>query len=819
MGGWIMNMKKIVTFFVLLAGWLPMLYCQTTLTDSLALDKGTAYSPASMLQGQVSGVRVSSYDGTTNGALSTLIRGVNNLRGDSQPLWIVDGAQINATNTQNLNAFWKTGEQIRTAPLNALFFLNPYDIESIEVIKDLSAASRYGSRGANGVIVVKTALGQEDGFRIAARSNVGLVTPSEAATGMVNGFSHNHYISLSGVANRTRYLVSGQLRRTEGIFSGEDALYGGLRTSFDTRANEVLSFGMSSILAMGNMNSVTASSWIGEPSRVLSATQPKFFDNDPLSAWESDFDDESIERRLVSSMYLSFHFGHGFTWTNTVGLDFLSTNRYLWYGNGLTFGRENNGAASILATTLFKYNAKSDLSWRKTWNERHNLGITVAVEASGDWTKTNTMYGTDYFSHVLRARGVMQSGHAIDLHKYDNKYNTHGAYGTLSYDYNACTGIHLLARADNTPRYDDGKYRIYWAGDAFFDLHQTLFPESRTVSSLRLTAGYGMAGWERYVPCQLYGQYVSGDFPEKDASVEPFFEGLNRIDSRETTVGLTAGFFSDRILLQAKYYDKNTDDAFLAYCFGKADGYYWDYAERQDDFSVSSQIANRGIEGDLDIVILDNTLTRWSLRANAAYNVNQLLKVDPLDAFGQTVGSGVLCNANTVGRSVGALLGYRLDNDSYIEDVTRDGKIDGNDRVILGDTVPRYLLGLCTTLRIGRWTLDLASDGAFGFDIMNFKRMPDVSVQPFLLAEDQIEKGDYYRIGRVSLGYDVNMNRVKWIRGLSVNASVCNPLILSSYSGWNPTTDCYATSFLTHGIDYGSYPVVRSFVLGLNLQF
>ena len=803
---------------VLLAGWLPMLYCQTTLTDSLALDKGTAYSPASMLQGQVSGVRVSSYDGTINGAVSTLIRGVNSLRGDSQPLWIVDGTQINATNALNLNAFWQTGEQIRTAPLNALFFLNPYDIESIEVIKDLSVASRYGLRGANGVILIKTALDKEDGFRISAHSNAGIVAPSEDITGTVNGFCHNHYINLSGVAGRTRYLVSGQMRRTEGVFSGEDALYGGLRAAFETRANEVVSFGMSTILAMGKMNSVTASSWIGQPSRVLSATQSWLFHQDPLSAWESDFDDESVERRLVSSMHLSFHLKHGFTWTNTVGLDFLNSNRYLWYGDGLAFGHENNGAASILATTLFKYNATSDLSWKKVWDSRHHLGASVAVEASGDWNKTNTLYGTDFFSHVLRARGVMQAGIANDLHKYDHKYNTHGAYGTLSYDYKAGTGIHLLVRADNTPRYDDGNYRISWAGDAFFDLHQAFFPESRTVSSLRLTAGYGMAGWERYVPYQLYGQYVSGDYPRIDASLDPFYEGLNRIASRETTVGLSAGFFSDRILLQAKYYDKETDDAFLAYCFGKADGHYWDFAERQDDFSVSSLIANRGIEGDLDIVLLDNASTRWSLRANAAYNVNQLLQVDPLDAFGCSIGSGVVCNANVPGRCVGALLGYQLDNAATITDVTRDGRIDGNDRVVLGNTVPRYLLGLSTTLRTGRWTLDLVSDGAFGFDIMNFKRMHAFFVRPFRIAEDLIEPGDYYRICRVSVGYDVNVARVKWMRGLSVNASLCNPLILSSYSGWNPTIDCYATSFLTHGVDYGSYPVVRSFVLGLNLQ-
>ena len=115
-------------------------------------------TPASALVGQASGLRISGSDGSLTGDFSATIRGLNSLRGDSSPLIIIDGVMLDNALPQLTDAFWqdKFGSQVYTAPVNLLGFISVEDIESVEVLKDISATAIYGSRGANGVIIIKT---------------------------------------------------------------------------------------------------------------------------------------------------------------------------------------------------------------------------------------------------------------------------------------------------------------------------------------------------------------------------------------------------------------------------------------------------------------------------------------------------------------------------------------------------------------------------------------------------------------------------------------------------------------------------------------
>ena len=118
-----------------------------------------AASPADLLDGTVSGVRVSSVDGNPDGARNVNIRGLNTIRGDSQPLWVVDGVILSNELTRNLDGFWQFGEASYSAPLNGIPFINPEEIERIEILKDVSATALYGALGANGVIIITTKKG------------------------------------------------------------------------------------------------------------------------------------------------------------------------------------------------------------------------------------------------------------------------------------------------------------------------------------------------------------------------------------------------------------------------------------------------------------------------------------------------------------------------------------------------------------------------------------------------------------------------------------------------------------------------------------
>ena len=167
--------KHIFTFLCLLCLTAPS-FAQTEVKDTLGLDKSWANTPATILEGKVPGVLVTATDGSLSGALNTYIRGFNALGDDSQPLWIVDGVMLNRSQNLNLAPFWGEAGRVYASAFNDMAFLNPYDIESIQVLKDAAATALYGARGANGVIIVTTGKAKEKALDIHWNSNVSLST-------------------------------------------------------------------------------------------------------------------------------------------------------------------------------------------------------------------------------------------------------------------------------------------------------------------------------------------------------------------------------------------------------------------------------------------------------------------------------------------------------------------------------------------------------------------------------------------------------------------------------------------------------------------
>ncbi len=794
---------------------------QDIVKDSLEFARAMATTPAATLQGRVAGLGVVPVDGNVNGAVNTLIRGVNSLRSDSQPIWVVDGTVINADLNKNKNAFFQYGEKSYTAPLNALSFLDCYDIEEIRVLKDLSQTVAYGLKGGNGVIEIRTKLPSDERFRLRWRSNVGLSFAAEDVDGTRNAISHNHHLTMSGASGQTRYFVSASLRDMEGIAPGNGGLYGGLRANFETKANQLVWFGMNSSVTIGQMHSVAGTSYFGQPSLTMTMRKGGFFPADTFAGWASDYDDEATDKRFVTSMYLRLNFTRSLTLNNTFGVDFENNNRYIWYGNGTTFGLENNGAASILGTSIFKYNASSSLDWNKYLFTHHHLMVSAAVEASGEWTKFNTLNGTDFFLHGLRARGLNNAASKATLHKYDHEYGTVGAKGQLSYSWKGIVEAGGTVRLDRTPRYDD-KAILFKAGQLRTNVLKAVPALRKAFSSFSLEAGYGEAGREQYVPYGLYGEFLTGSYPRIDPAFQMFYEGLNRARSAEISAGVGLGLASDRVLLHMGYYDKRTTDAFYAYCFGtesEKNSHYWKYGPRKDVFSRSTLLANRGIEGELRVIPLNNGKMNLTMFANAAWNINQLLRVDRADADGMAVGDGVIVNANVEGMPAGSFYSYRLGPDGLFMDLAPDGKIDIYDKDIAGNPNPKLTGAAGAVFSLSGFRMEVLFTGAAGFDILNLNRLLFEETEPYDVYDSFIERGDYLRLSRIGLSYRIPGRKIRGINGLEISLSALNLLTFTSYSGWDPEVNCFGTSCLSAGVDYGSYPASRSVSAGLSIIF
>lgn len=793
-----MKTKLSISALVLLAMISVHANAQSVVRDTLELDRALATSPATLLQGKVPGVRVSSFDGNVNGAYNTLIRGVNVLRGDSQPLWVVDGVIINSSLNDNKDAFFQYDEMSFTSSINAMSFLNPYDIESIQVIKDLSATAIYGSRAANGVIIVTTKLPKTEGLDITWNSNFGLAGAAGDITGARTAFSNNHTLSIASKKGGNAFRLSAFFRDVQGVVDNNFGKTGGFRANFETTANEIVWFGLSTNVAIGSLDEAAATSFYGQPSQTMTMRKESFFPKDSFDGWKKDFTDNAIDRRGTIGMYVQANITKSFNLRADIGVDLHNHNRYMWYGKGTSFGLDYNGAAALVGTTVFKYNAEVSLNWDKYLNTDHHIVWNAAFTVLGDNTKYSTLNGTDFFSHVLRERGISIANSPTILNKHDYMLNTPGGFVKLAYDYKNLFGIDAAVNAYTVKKYDDGKLNTFINANAFIDLKKAFFSDAYGVSSLKVRAGYGEAGNERFVAYGQYPYFTTGEYTVVPTELESFYSGFNRVRSDEFNAGVDMGFAGDRVTLYLGYYDKSTTDTFNAYSFGHQGESYFDWNERTDDFSQSTGIANKGIEAQVGADIIDNDGFKWNVSANVAFNTNSLTEVSANDTWGRTVGGGLVVNKNVVGNPVSAVYGT-------------DGMI--------GNPIPKAFGGLGSTWSFGNWTVDLLADGAFGFDILNLNDMLFGNGGFENASAKYVEKGDYFRLSRLSFGYDIPVAGINWLDAVNVNLSALNLFTLTGYSGWNPEVNCFGSSCFTYGIDYGSYPTARGVVLGVCVKF
>ncbi len=184
-------------------------------------DASKAVSVDNLLQGKIPGVSVSGSVATPGAASSVTIRGANSLRGDNQPLYVIDNIPQASTGEFAASAFGGSDFQIAQNPLTNL---NPSDIADIQILKDASATAIYGSRGANGVIIITTKRGKAGAARVSANANYTVVQ----ATNYRNMMNLREYAAYRNektgpagtqyfqVGDETRYIFSG------GVYNAED---------------------------------------------------------------------------------------------------------------------------------------------------------------------------------------------------------------------------------------------------------------------------------------------------------------------------------------------------------------------------------------------------------------------------------------------------------------------------------------------------------------------------------------------------------------------------------------------------------------------
>lgn len=798
-----MNLKRILAAGCVMTAMTIPMSARNIDADMSEGVRSVASSPADLLRSELSGVRVSAVDGSAEGLLNVYVRGVNTLRGDSQPLWIVDGAIIGSSANDNLDAFYLSGgltsnneplpdysAQAYTSPTGGFGWINPYEVESIEVLKDISATAIYGMRGANGVVIVKTRKPKSGEYNIRLDSNVGVGSASKKGEAFKTGLLTTHSLGVDGVLGANSfYNVSGFVRYNNGTVRNSGSTAGGLSVNLETSANKILQFGISSRLAYGNYLSASGVNYISAPSMMLLSLYPDVFEDFSVGDYIRSHEDETVDYRTVNSVWLNVNILRNLKLRVSGGVDYQNQTRYIWYGKETPFGKKFNGAASILNNSLMSYNLKGELTYERSFAVTHHLYAALAYDLYGDENKTNAMCGTDYSNPALKSKGMTATGSVQQVRKFIRHYAQMGGYASAGYDYDGFAGVRGTVRCDYTMKYDK---KGMWlpSAEAFVDFKK-IFEELGPVSTLKLVGGYGWAGREKVLPYQSLSAYIL-NVPEIEAGAEPYFDGLNRLVSKEYNVGFDLGFLDDRYNLSFKYYDKSTSDMFMVYDFGKKQVSQW--VETGNWRVVEERltsICNDGFELDADIRFIRGRNLMWAVRLNAAYNINSVSEIDEKDInVSAAVKDGCYVAEFNKGRSLAEMLGH--------------------------SSIPKVHGGFGTTFSLYGVTLDADFSAVAGFNVLNVCKM--VQQETTLVSADVVEKGDYLRLDNLTVSYDVPLD-VKWIKDFKVNLSAHNLFTIAGYSGWNPDVNCFGTTARAYGVDYGAFPLSRQFVMGVSFRF
>ena len=869
------------------------------------------------LQGAVAGLNVTTTSGQPGAASIIRIRGGNSITGGNEPLYVIDGFIVYNDVSSN-----KTGARGSDATLDPLSFLNPSDIESIEVLKDVSATAIYGTRGANGVIIITTKKGSHGknninysasfGWSTIAKKldfldawqwadiwnelyengEVGYRVDEPKATynwqdaALQTAFTQEHQLSAVGGDEVSRYSISGSFKDQEGILLNTGLQRYAGRVNYERNVFKNLLIGVNASGAYNKMTGMSdrssmfaANSWYGAISHTPYAPiynedgtfnyepNPTSVDiyngkvGNPISDMVN-YQTETENTRLLGTGFAEWTIIPQLKLKASLGADISNTRQSYYAPSYTSDGLPYNGYASVGQTKTHIWQTEYTATYSNTFKKLHSLTILAGYTAQ--YTDRSRIATTAYgFSNDatgydnLGAASTTQpssSGHYIStLQSWISRFN---------YSYDSRYNASLTLRADGSSRFAKDKrwgwfpsLGLSWNIDREKWLHL-----SKDVDFIQLRASVGVVGNQEIGDYQFAANVVPKTvIVNNERATSYVISNKSNPDLKwETTtsynVGLSSGFFKNRLTATLDFYYKKTSDLLLSIPVEQTTGF-------SNQLKNIGNVTNRGVEFAVNANLIQRKNLSWDASFNIAHNKNKVTNLGPLENI--ISGSTIIQE----GEALGSFYGWKFDGivqqgdeltkvpspspkpnieygDAKFIDVDGDGQVNQeNDRVILGSIQPDFTYGLSTTLRYKDWSLLTVFQGSQGNEIYNSLRQrlespstsyngstkllnrwtsdnPSTSVPKAYSSSNYsnyvdsryVEDGSYFRLKNITLTYQLPV-RLKKDPGarFKVFASATNLFTITSYDGYDPE--------VAGGIDAGAYPTARTFTLGVNLHF
>jgi TonB-dependent starch-binding outer membrane protein SusC len=733
-------------------------------------NKGVVTSPDQLIQGKVAGLQVTNNSGQPGGGATIRIRGASSVRAGNGPLIVVDGVPLEGGSGRPGLGLNNIGD---SPGGNPLAFINPADIASMDVLKDASAAAIYGSRGANGVILITTKKGTggdpqiEVGYSLgfsnilkqldvldgneyrAALSKYGLTggdygdNVNAMNEILRTGVTHNLNMSASGGNTNARYRFSASALEEKGIIkeSGLTKYTVGFTGNFKFLDSKKLGLDVSLNTAQLNEDVVPVTRDAGFEGNLIGQAlqwnpthalikpdgtywvQPQFGSSSINPLWFLKmYEDRVNTSTIYGSISPYYKFTKDLEYRFLYAINQSDGRRKAMVGRGLTnIDRyKDRGFASVGNNRVRTQQFIHTLSYNKNVTASLNLNAVVGYEYNKFEFTSNSITAQDFQDVGIPYYNMLgfstQASRTIS--NYEAPTNELQSYfGRVALNLKDKYLLTATVRADGSTKFgENNKYGTFPSFSAAWNISNEDFMDNVSfVKGLKLRLGWGQTGNQEFpsgASQTRFGVSGPGSLTQQNVGNPE----LKWETSTTFNAGLDFSLIKNRVNLSIDYFNKETKDVLFEVDFpqpGASSAKQWQ--------NFPALITNKGVEITLNSTIISKENLSWNFGANAAILKNQI------DGLNGTYNTGAISGQGSTGAYVQKLAsGYPL-NVFYLRrfqgiDKTTGQSIyaeDGDVSYYGEDPNPNLLLGISTDVTYKKFSLAINMNGAFGHYIYN----------------------------------------------------------------------------------------------------
>jgi TonB-linked SusC/RagA family outer membrane protein len=873
-------------------------------------------------QGKFAGVQAYQINGEPGGGMAFRIRGQASINAGNSPIVVIDGFPVSS----------------------GLGMISPDEIESITVLKDASSASLYGSRGANGVILINTKNATEGQTNIEFSSYSGMSIVSDRGKpevmdarefaqfkkeyyedkamyeGYVDGVpveyqnpdhyqegtnwynvllqkapTQNYNLALSTGAKDLKSSINFNYNKQDGvilntfserysvrantIYQASDRLVVGLNLAVSFRNSQITPW-------LGEGRNIIGSAFLMDPSLKyknddgtypISFEAPGMFGNPNYYLVLTQRVNPAKETAILSNLFAEYELIKNLKYkiaANANVGNIINRSFEPSIARGEMFSPPPLSPIGSYATGNYQtWLLENSLAYEKTFFDKHYVNALAVYSVQKATDENASIFASQYPDDEVE---WINAANAFTINATTSQWALLSYIGRLNYHYEGKYLLSLAFRRDGSSRFGSdakwGNFPSIAAGWIASD--ETFLKSIEALNYLKIRMSYGKLGNNNIGNYSHLAEVVSSNYVFNDAIASGrALAGIgNETLTWETTLqydaGVDIGVLNDRIFFTYDYYSKKTDGLLYGINIPQQSGFsqitsnigkfkFWGH-----EFSVSSKN------------LIAKKLT-WNTNVNIAFNRNRAITLGTNNTpIGGNANQGDY-NRTQVGKPLGQFMGYVNDGvymtqqefDSQPRHVTSmvgtvryrdisgpdgvpDGRIDFDDRTIIGDPNPNFLYGITNEFYFKNFDASVVIAGAVGGDIIdgtlewtenldavfnvtkevaqrwrspdnpgsgNIPRTRSGTTELFRYNNTRwVSDGSYLAVKNLTVGYTFNV--VKKLFTARVYVSTQNPFLITKYHGMNPEVSANGLNGLSQGVDASSYPIPKIYTAGINIR-